>query len=82
MSGRRRLVVLMDDYADQARHLPCVRELARQAELQIYTTKAASNTEMTEIGAARAGSNGLRTRHLGFGSVSRKQRLGRSSRYG
>lgn len=41
-------VVLLEDYLDQARHLPCVQELAQRVDLQIYTSKAASEAETIE----------------------------------
>lgn len=41
-------VVLLEDYLDYARQLPCVQQLAKRVDLQIYTTKAASETETVE----------------------------------
>jgi phosphoglycerate dehydrogenase-like enzyme len=48
LSSGRPAVALMDDYADQARHLPCVRDLAGRVDLTIYTTKAASDAEIAD----------------------------------
>lgn len=39
-------VVLMEDYLDQARAMPCVQELAHQSNLRIYTEKARSEDEL------------------------------------
>lgn len=39
-------VVLMEDYADQARHMAAVQALAGRADLQIYTDKAGSEDEL------------------------------------
>lgn len=41
-------IVLMEDYLDCARALPCVQKLARRAELTIYTTRAASRDELKQ----------------------------------
>jgi phosphoglycerate dehydrogenase-like enzyme len=39
-------VVLMEDYADHARTMPCVRELEKRVDLKIFTTRAASQQEV------------------------------------
>ncbi|MGE0797234.1 MAG: D-2-hydroxyacid dehydrogenase family protein [Lautropia sp.] len=39
-------VVLMEDYLDQARAMPCVQELARRSNLRIHTDKADSEDEL------------------------------------
>lgn len=41
-------VVLLEDYLDYARRMPCVGQLAQRVDLQIYTTKAASDAETVE----------------------------------
>ncbi|MDP3139292.1 MAG: NAD(P)-dependent oxidoreductase, partial [Burkholderiaceae bacterium] len=41
-------VVLMEDYADHARTLACVQDLARRADLTIVTRKAQSEDEVVE----------------------------------
>ena len=41
-------VVLLEDYLDQARHLPSVQALAQRVDLQIYTTRATSEAETIE----------------------------------
>lgn len=41
-------VVLMEDYADHARQLACVQDLARRADLTIITRKARSGDEVVE----------------------------------
>jgi phosphoglycerate dehydrogenase-like enzyme len=38
-------VVILEDYLDYARQLPCVQALAQRVELQIYTAKAESEAE-------------------------------------
>lgn len=38
-------VVILEDYLDYAKELPCVQDLAQRAELQIYTGKAASEAD-------------------------------------
>ncbi|MBA2961999.1 MULTISPECIES: D-2-hydroxyacid dehydrogenase family protein [Ramlibacter] len=48
-------VVLMEDYLDQARTMPCVQELARHTDLAIYTDKARSKDELLQrLAGARA----------------------------
>jgi len=45
----------MVDYLDQARAMPCVQELARRADLRIYTDKPSSRDElMTRLAGAQA----------------------------
>lgn len=39
-------IALMEDYLDHARTLACVQQLAQRAELQIHTTRAASEDEL------------------------------------
>lgn len=41
-------VVILEDYLDYAKQLPCVQELAQRVDLQIYTTKAASDADTVE----------------------------------
>lgn len=41
-------VVLLEDYLDYARQLPCVQQLAERVELEIYTTKAESEVETVQ----------------------------------
>jgi phosphoglycerate dehydrogenase-like enzyme len=41
-------VVLLEDYLDYAKELPCVQELAQRVDLQIYTDKAASEANTVE----------------------------------
>lgn len=38
-------VVLLEDYLDYARQIPCVQALAQRVDLHIYTTRAASEAE-------------------------------------
>jgi phosphoglycerate dehydrogenase-like enzyme len=48
-------IVLMEDYLDQARAMPCVQELAQHADLTIYTDKANSRDELLRrLAGARA----------------------------
>jgi phosphoglycerate dehydrogenase-like enzyme len=41
-------VVLMEDYLDHARTMPCVQELARRSDLTIFTDKARSEAELLQ----------------------------------
>lgn len=53
--GQRPRVVLMEDYLDQARAMPCVQELARRADLAIFTDKARDRDELLQrLAGARA----------------------------
>jgi len=41
-------VVILEDYLDYAKQLPCVQGLAQRVDLHVYTTKAVSETETIE----------------------------------
>jgi phosphoglycerate dehydrogenase-like enzyme len=41
-------VVLLEDYLDYARQLACMQRLVQRVDLQVYTTKAASEAEIVE----------------------------------